>query len=273
MRNKIIVAAIISTLILFTVFINTACSKKVDKTKDFTVVIDEAPMDVTFLTPRALLVENEHTEKKVLSQTEQQDRYNKMRRNRKKQNSGSDEELEEIEDDGPIVTNTYNYSLTFGMSSKESSFSASELRFVFSPDKIPVGELNNSKYDGEDYGVSLRLITGTMTYIAGESYGDIDFRFDQLDPQDGGRIKGKILEAVLYPQGTTTPIPDQQIKLYNIPFDATLAYELRTSDGKNKFRIRSSGSSNYSPEKKKVSRQKRTMFRKKITPKIKRRRK
>lgn len=70
-----------------------------------------------------------------------------------------------------------------------------------------------------------------LVYSSRSGNGSIKVRFDVLEPEIGGKVKGVILEAVLYgfydsnrvpiPQEPNKPNKPQKLEIYNFTFDTT----------------------------------------------------
>lgn len=116
-------------------------------------------------------------------------------------------------------------------------FETSRFELAFDPQTITTGEVITSTANDENS--SLRLyyfpILGLkfneekmLVYSSRSDDGSMKIRFDVLEPEIGGKVKGVILEAVLYGfydsnRETSTKEPDtpQKLEIYNFTFDTT----------------------------------------------------
>ncbi|MCU0289169.1 MAG: hypothetical protein MUF15_22590 [Acidobacteria bacterium] len=139
--------------------------------------------------------------------------------------------VQEIES-GFSVTN--NFSIMFPTKSMN-RFQIMGFEFFFEPQAITPGEVITSTANDENY--ALRLIytpplgirvneEAMLVYSSRSENGSIKARFDILEPELGGRVKGVILEAVLYgfydsnrDISTKKPATVQKLEIYNFVFD------------------------------------------------------
>jgi hypothetical protein len=112
------------------------------------------------------------------------------------------------------------------------------LEITFDPRKIaPGAEMTFGAEDGESgVGVDYTPLGGhqmsrgiMLGFSSGRAGGHGRVRFDVLEPQPGGHVKGTLLHATLsgyYESAesarTTEPEPARKLELWNFPFDVTL---------------------------------------------------
>ena len=103
------------------------------------------------------------------------------------------------------------------------------------PEDVEIGEVMMSRAGDDNHKLRMnyypsmghKLSEGILlAYSSGMESGSLNVRFDVLEPRIGGRVKGTILNAVLYgyyePVDTaeiTKPDPPKKLEIYNFPFD------------------------------------------------------
>ena len=133
-------------------------------------------------------------------------------------------------------SNSYRYTVIFPIKAF-SRFGMNGFELAFGPNAINVGEIIESSAGDSNYSfrvtyyplVGHKVNEGIMLeYSSREKTGSLKVRFDMLEPQINGRVKGKILEAVLYGyyQGadsmeTLEPKSPKKLEIYNFVFDTT----------------------------------------------------
>lgn len=134
----------------------------------------------------------------------------------------------------------YSYSNSFTVvfpTKNLNRFKIMGFELAFDPQTITPGQVITSSANDRDYSLHVsyfpiighKLNEGKMlVYSSRSNNGNIKVRFDVLEPEIGGKVKGVILEAVLYgfydSQDTITPNePDkpQKLEIYNFAFDTT----------------------------------------------------
>lgn len=113
------------------------------------------------------------------------------------------------------------------------------LEIAFDPRKITPGEEVAFGSGDDESGVSVdycplnghKMSQGIMLgYSSGHAGGRGRIRFDALEPEIGGRIRGTLLHATLYGSyesaesaRVTEPKTPRKLELWNFPFDVQLA--------------------------------------------------
>ncbi|HLP62474.1 MAG TPA: hypothetical protein VK186_26785 [Candidatus Deferrimicrobium sp.] len=116
-------------------------------------------------------------------------------------------------------------------------FETSGFELSFDPQKITPGDVITSTANDENYSLHLYYfpILGIkfneekrLVYSSRSDNGSLKVRFDVLEPEIGGRVKGVILEAVLYSfydsnreETPQKPEKSQKLEIYNFVFDTT----------------------------------------------------
>ena len=129
----------------------------------------------------------------------------------------------------------YRYSILFPIKNFN-RMQARGFEFVFKPKKITAGNIFETFAGDDHYDVSIEYHPTighrhtqrqVLIYSSREKDGYLKVRFDEIDPRIGGKVKGLILEAVLY--GFYEDIDtikrielkkEKKLEIYNFKFNA-----------------------------------------------------
>lgn len=192
MKDNMISVQIMILLIISLVFIN--CGGGVDKTKDFAMLMDDRAFDVELGNPDATIRESDvgYTDSQYFKITFPHQHINPMK------NLGFELQF----DPGEVEIGEVMY------------FSAGDKNYKFRMEYYPA--------------LGHKMNQGIMlAYSSGMEEGLLEVRFDKLEPQIGGTVKGVILHAVMYgyyESNDTAEIekadPPKKLEIFNFPFNA-----------------------------------------------------
>jgi hypothetical protein len=136
---------------------------------------------------------------------------------------------------------SYRFTVTFPLQ-KYNPMKARGFELTFDPAKVEIGKVIESRAgDSIDKprihyypAMGHKLNEGILlAYSSGMETGSLRVRFDILEPSIGGRVKGTVLNAVLYgyyeaadTAEITKPDPPKKLEIYNFPFDAVFERSL-----------------------------------------------
>lgn len=133
---------------------------------------------------------------------------------------------------------SYHYTIMFPIASETlNPFKAMGFELAFEPKTVTIGQVIKSLANDQNsfFRVSYFPVVGhrvnegiLLEYSSRYKTGSLKVRFDVLEPEIGGRVKGTILEATLYgyyqkdeDMTILEPKRPKKLEIYNFKFDTT----------------------------------------------------